>query len=357
MWQFVVYLVVAAACGLALNALLFRIARKRLQRAQERHGISVRKHCYPVLRLLFPLLVVLLVAPSLPLPERALLVLRRLLSILFIGLFAWLAVAGVFAGRELVLSRYDLEASDNLKARAVYTQVNVLVRILVIVIGLVAVAAALMVFDQVRQVGTSILASAGVAGIIVGFAAQRSIATLLAGLQIAITQPIRIDDVVIVEGEWGKIEEITLTYVVVCIWDLRRLVVPTSYFLQQPFQNWTRTSADLLGSVILHADYSLPVDAVREQLQAILKDEPLWDGKVWNLQVTEAGERTLQLRALMSAASASAAWDLRCAVREKLLVYLQRHYPQCLPRLRAELRGAAPGEALPAGFEASEPLR
>ncbi|MEJ2469874.1 MAG: mechanosensitive ion channel [Desulfuromonadales bacterium] len=147
----------------------------------------------------------------------------------------------------------------------------------------------------------------------------------------------RIDDVVIVDNEWGQVEEITLTYVVVRIWDLRRLVVPTSYFLEKSFQNWTRTSADLLGAVMIYADYQLPVEAVRQHLGEIVKDHALWDGKVWRLHVTNATEKTVELRALVSAASSGDAWELRCDIREKLLAFLQTNYPHCLPKVRAEI--------------------
>jgi small-conductance mechanosensitive channel len=203
----------------------------------------------------------------------------------------------------------------------------------------------LMTFDRIRHVGVSILASAGMIGIILGFAAQRSIATLFAGLQIALTQPIRIDDAVIVEGEWGRVEEITLTYVVIKIWDLRRLVVPVTYFLEKPFQNWTRVSANLLGTVFLYVDYSVPVDEVRRELQAILKVSALWDGQVGGVQVTNSSERTLELRLLMSAADSSKIFDLRCEVREKVLAFLQQNHPGSLPRVRADLGGLGPGAA------------
>ena len=205
-----------------------------------------------------------------------------------------------------------------------------------VLIVIVAVSAVLMSFDTVRQIGISLLASAGVAGIIIGIAAQKSIATLIAGIQIAVTQPIRIDDVVIVEGEWGRIEEITLTYVVVRIWDQRRLVVPISYFLEQPFQNWTRTSSELIGSVYLYTDYSVDIEAVRRQLGSIVRATPLWDKRVENLQVTAATDKGLELRALVSASNASEVWDLRCLVRERLLDYLQKHHPESLPRVRIE---------------------
>jgi small-conductance mechanosensitive channel len=194
-----------------------------------------------------------------------------------------------------------------------------------------------MNFDKVRQLGTTILASAGIVGIVLGFASQRSIALLFAGFQVALTQPIRIDDVVIVENEWGRIEEITLTYVVVRIWDKRRLVVPISYFIEKPFQNWTRVSADLLGTVYLYCDYTVPVQAIREELQRILEGSEEWDKEVCSVQVTDATERTMAVRALMSSADASLLWTLRCRVREQLIDFIRREFPESLPRFRAEL--------------------
>jgi small-conductance mechanosensitive channel len=174
---------------------------------------------------------------------------------------------------------------------------------------------------------------------VIGFAAQKTLGNLLAGIQIAITQPIRIDDVVVVEGEWGRIEEITLTYVVVRIWDLRRLVLPIGYFLEKPFQNWTRVSADVLGTVYLVVDYTVPVDEIRAQLERIVRESNLWDRKVCGVQVTDASERGIEVRALVSAADSSKAWDLRCEVREKLIAFLQQNYPGSLPRVRAEIQG------------------
>jgi small-conductance mechanosensitive channel len=214
-----------------------------------------------------------------------------------------------------------------------------------VIIIITAVVAILMTFERVRQLGLSILASAGILGIIVGFAAQRSIATIFAGFQIAITQPIRIDDVVIVEGEWGWIEEITLTYVLVRIWDLRRLVVPTSYFLDKPFQNWTRRSADILGTVFLYVDYSVPVEEIRCELHRLLAASSQWDGKVWNVQVTNCTERTVELRCLMSAADSPSAWDLRCEIREKLIDYIRQHHPDAFPKLRARIEAGPRGGA------------
>jgi len=194
-----------------------------------------------------------------------------------------------------------------------------------------------MSFAKVRHIGVSILASAGIVGIVIGFAAQKTLGNFIAGIQIAIAQPIRLDDVVIIEDEWGWIEEITLTFVVVRIWDLRRLVVPISYFLEKPFQNWTRTAADLLGTVFIYTDYTVPVEEIRNELTHILENSPRWDKKVNALQVTNATEKTVELRALMSAADSSIMWDLRCEVREKLLEFLQQRFPECLPRIRIEM--------------------
>jgi small-conductance mechanosensitive channel len=289
------------------------------------------------LRLTLPLLAIILGTPALAFSTDMEGVIQNAVSLLLIGTVGFLLLQLVDVLATLVLKNHRIDVADNRQARAIYTQVMVLKKIATVVVVVLAAASMLMVFHSVRQFGTAIMASAGVAGIIIGFAAQKSIATLLAGFQIALTQPIRIDDVVIVENEWGRIEEITLTYVVVRIWDLRRLVVPITYFIDTPFQNWTRSSADILGTVYLHVDYSVPLDRLRGELTRILEASPLWDRKVNVLQVTDAKEHTLELRALASAANASAAWDLRCEVREKLVVFVQQNFPESLPRMRASL--------------------
>jgi small-conductance mechanosensitive channel len=318
---------------LVLFRVLFRLAARPDTSLQ--HTL-VRRWRHPA-KFLLPLLGILLTLPALDFPPAFADLLRHLCSLALIAVLAWFLAATTFGLKELVLGRYDLQTRDNLKARAIHTQVDVLVKIVVVIVLFIAAASMLMTFDKVRQVGVSLLASAGIAGVIAGFAAQRSLATLFAGIQIALTQPIRLDDVVIVEGEWGRIEEITLTYVVVRIWDLRRLIVPITYFLDKPFQNWTRISADLLGTVYLYADYTVPVAAVRAELERIVAADKRWDGKAVGLQVTNAGDRTLELRALVSAADSGTAWDLRCAVREQLVDFIRREYPDALPRLRAEL--------------------
>jgi len=333
----ILLLVAALILGLLGYLLLFKVLLRFAARADTTlHQALVQRWRYPA-KLLLPLLAVLLILPSLQLPAELAKLLQHLCSLALIAAISWLIASTILGLQELVLRRYDVTASDNLKARAVSTQVKVLVKIVMVLILLIAGATMLMTFDKVRQVGMSLLASAGIAGIIIGFAAQRSLATFIAGIQIAITQPIRLDDVVVVEGEWGRIEEINLTYVVVCIWDLRRLVLPITYFLEKPFQNWTRVSADLLGTVILHCDYRVPVAAVRAELERILAMCDLWDGKVCGLVVVDASDKTVILRALVSTRNSGDGWDLRCHVREKLVEFLQRDYPDCLPRVRAEV--------------------
>ena len=251
----------------------------------------------------------------------------------------WLLIRSIKLARQVILRQYDIDVEDNLKARRVYTQFRILERIIISIVILIAIAIALMTFEGIRRIGISLFASAGVAGIIIGFAAQKLIASVLAGFQIAITQPIRLDDVVIVENEWGWIEEINLTYVVVRIWDKRRLIVPTTYFIEKPFQNWTRVSADILGTVFIYTDYHVPMDKLRDAFMKILKGTDLWDGKVGVMQVTNATDRSVEVRALMSADNSPTAWDLRVLVREKLITFLQENYPESLPRTRVELTG------------------
>jgi small-conductance mechanosensitive channel len=288
-------------------------------------------------RLALPLLALILGAPALALSPALAEVVRSGISLVLIAVVAIILFQVVNAAAAFVLNQHRLDVSDNLQARSIHTQVLVLKKVALTIVGIFTLASMLMVFESVRQFGASILASAGIAGIVIGFAAQRSIATLLAGFQIALTQPIRVDDVVIVENEWGRIEDITLTYVVVRIWDLRRLVLPITYFIEQPFQNWTRTSADILGTVFLYVDYTVPFDELRSELTRILSSSPYWDGKVNVLQVTDAKQHTIEVRALASAADASLAWDLRCEVREKLVTFIRRNYPESLPRFRASL--------------------
>jgi small-conductance mechanosensitive channel len=262
---------------------------------------------------------------------------NQTVTILVIATFSWILIRLVKLMKFLVLKKYDIEQKDNLKARKVYTQFRIIERVLVFVILIIAISLSLMTFSEIRRIGISIIASAGVTGIILGLAAQKMIAGVLAGIQLALTQPIRLDDVVVVENEWGKIEEINLTYVVVRIWDERRLILPTSYFIEKPFQNWTRTNSDILGTVFIYTDYSVPFEELREELTRLVKNSSLWDGKVNVLQVTNTTEKTVEIRALVSAVDSSTAWDLRVYVRENMISFLQHNYPDSLPKSRVLL--------------------
>jgi len=328
---------IALIVGVAGHYVVFQIVRHLTKRTRVTFDNALVNHCYRPLQWIVILLIVRVVSRLPNLKSQVPEVAEHAIALLLIALVAWLLIRMTYVLEDYFLSRFDVGVKDNLKARKIHTQFRVLKRIAIIVVGILAFGTMLMTFDRVRQLGTTILASAGVVGIVVGMAAQRTIATFIAGLQIAITQPIRVDDVVIVENEWGRIEEITLTYVVVKIWDLRRLIVPVTYFIESPFQNWTRTSAEILGTVFVYTDYTIPIDVIREELHNILKNSNHWDGKVCVLQVTNASDRTMELRALMSATDASAAWSLRCEVREKLIEFIKREYPQALPRVRAEL--------------------
>lgn len=259
---------------------------------------------------------------------------RKILNVTVTFTIAWLIMSIINIGKNLLLRQFDVSREDNLEARKLHTRFGILEKILFAIIIFIAIATALMNFDSIRQIGISLFASAGIAGIIIGFAAQKMIGTFLAGIQLAITQPIRIDDVVIVEGEWGRIEEINLTYVVVRIWDKRRLIVPTTYFIEKPFQNWTRVSADILGTVFIYTDYSVPFNDIRTELERLVRENENWDGQVVNLQITNTKESTVEMRALMSAKDSSSAWDLRVYVREKLIEYIKNHHPECLPKSR-----------------------
>lgn len=293
------------------------------------------------LRVVGPVLAIILALPLLDLPDNYERVVSRVTSLLVIGVVAWVLIQAVLLMETVILSRFDIKAKDNLQARKVYTQVTVLRKTLIFVIGILTLASVLMLFEEVRRVGSSILASAGVVGIIIGFAAQRTISNLFAGLQIAATQPIRLQDAVIVEGEFGNIEEITLTFVVVRIWDDRRLIVPLSHFIEKPFQNWTRASTVLTGAVIFYVDYSLPLGEIRQAVKSVVENSPLWDRRFWNMQVTDTTERSMQLRVLATAADSGKAFDLRCEIREKILSLIQEKYPRSLPRIRAELPPAS----------------
>jgi small-conductance mechanosensitive channel len=266
--------------------------------------------------------------------------LNQLLLVAFVTLTGWCCATALHIATVIYLRRFKLDAEDNLLARKHFTQMRILERAGVTLVALVTLSVALMTFEPVRQYGVSLLASAGAAGLVLGLAMQPVLSNLVAGIQIAITQPIRIEDAIIVENEWGWVEEITATYVVVRLWDWRRLVLPLTYFIQKPFQNWTRDGASLIGSVFIYVDHRAPVAAMRETLVAIARASPLWDGRVVNLQVSDAKESTIEIRMLVSARNAPQAWDLRCVVREAMITWLQAEHPEALPRHRTEWVGA-----------------
>jgi small-conductance mechanosensitive channel len=350
----VIMIMVAASIGSLVHVFLFGIARRLAERREGDLGERLVRYARRPARLIMPLVAIQLffpvVSPFLSPPVFA--SLRHALGLGLIAGVAWLIIAVSRVIDDALGVRFRIDESDNLAARRIHTQARVLRRSVTVLIVILTMGVMLMTFPQVRELGASVLASAGLAGIVVGFAARPVLQNIIAGIQIAIAQPIRIDDVVIVEGEWGRIEEFTATYVVVRIWDQRRLIVPLNYFIEHTFQNWTRTEAEILGTVFLYVDYTVPVDAVRQELHRLLQQSDRWDGRAWGLVVTDATDRAMELRALMSAPDAGTAWDLRCEIREKLVAFVQEHYPAGLPRVRAELPGRGPGDQ---PMPASEP--
>jgi small-conductance mechanosensitive channel len=324
-------LVATALIALLVHVLVLRVGR----RDPTLRALAVRgRHPFWLFTLVVALL---LVRPERGADPETVDRVRHVLTLLAIAAGAWLFARVALVAQETALRRYDLSVKDNLRVRRLHTQVIVIRRVAVAVVFLAAFAGMLITFPPVRTLGASLLASAGILGVVAGLAAQTTLSNVIAGMQLAFSDEIRLDDVVVVEGEWGRIEELTLTYVVVHLWDERRLVLPTTYFTQKPFQNWTRHEARVVGSVLLHVDYGLPVDPVREELRRILEDSPLWDRRDWMLQVVDTTPTTMVLRALMSSPDAATSWDLRCDVREKLLAFLARDYPHQLPRVRADL--------------------
>ncbi|GAA2895159.1 mechanosensitive ion channel [Streptosporangium fragile] len=263
---------------------------------------------------------------------------ERILSLLMIGCVTWLFIQAAYAVTDVVLERLiTIEGEGNRKARRIRTQIALVRRVASAVIIVVALGAMLFTFPQVRALGAGLLASAGIAGVVVGIAAQSTLGNMLAGLQLAFSDALRLDDVVVVKGEWGRIEELSLTYVVLRLWDERRLVLPVSHFASNPFENWTRHSSRVIGHVYLRVDWSVPVEELRTELYRVLREHPLWDQKDWTLQVTDTlPNGLLELRALMSAADSASAWDLKCDIREHMVTFVREKYPEALPRFRVE---------------------
>ncbi|MCM2971660.1 mechanosensitive ion channel family protein [Larsenimonas suaedae] len=329
--------------ALLLLWLIVRVTRRMvavMDRWAEDRTTAFERFLLPLLTrttaALAPVLLLFALLPLFIASERIDAVLHNLASLLLIASVAGVMIQGVNMTERLLSERYRMDVENNLVARRVHTQITVLRKLINFLIILLALASMLMIFDKVRQLGTSILASAGILGVVLGFAAQKVFGNLIAGIQIALTQPIRLDDAVVVEGEWGWVEELTLTYVVIRLWDWRRLVLPINYFIDHPFQNWTRTSNDLIGSVILYADYYLPLDELQAEAERLAQLSPRWSGKVCKVQLLEMTERNMQLRVLISARGGADTFDLRCELREGLIRYIAAHYPDALPKVRLE---------------------
>lgn len=335
-WLIVATIIIgSAALGLLLHRLLFRLAIAGTRRLDSFWQALLLRTQGPT-RLAFTVLGVRIGTALAPVGTQWAAGIHQVLLVATICLLGWIAVIASEIWLALHLRRFRLDAEDNLLARKHVTQSRILRRVVAVLIVLITLSAALMTFDGVRQYGISLLASAGAAGLVLGLALQPLLKNLIAGVQLAITQPIRIDDALLVENEWGNVEEITATYVVVRLWDWRRMVLPLSYFIEKPFQNWTREGASLIGTVMIYLDYSVPVEAIRRKVEEIARRSPLWDRNVINVQVTDFKQMTMEVRILVSASNAPSAFDLRCEVREKLIGYIQEEFPGALPRLRTE---------------------
>jgi len=328
-----------------LHWLIFRVLRRK-----QSEGIiadwGIQQYLGHPSRAIFLLTCFLIVLPIVPaLPGKLDAILHQAGAMAIIAALGWFAVGCIYIFQAGLMRKYDISAANNMRARSIHTQFQLVRRVAIAFIVILTAGALLWTFDDPRilHYGSGLLASAGIASLILATAAKSTAANLLAGIQIAFTEPIRIDDVVVIQGEWGKIEEITSAYVVVQIWDLRRLIVPLSYLIENSFQNWTRHASDILGTAFLYVDYSIPIEDLRQQLDRIVHPSPLWDGKVCGLQVTNLSERTMELRCLVSSPDAGQNFDLRCNVREQMTVYIQQHYPNAFPLTRLS---ALPGSAL-----------
>jgi small-conductance mechanosensitive channel len=328
-------------CGVVVLAnvihyILFRVLRHKEEK-QIGTGWTMYRYLSGPARAIFFLTCLLIVLPLVPnLPGNIHDLLRQLFVMGVVASLGWFAVGCIYVFQAVMLRRYDLAADNNIQARRIHTQFQLFRRMLITFVIVIDIGALLWTFNDQRiwNYGSGLLASAGIASLIIATAAKSTASNFFAGLQIAFTQPIRIDDVVVVQGEWGRVEEITSSYVVIKIWDLRRLIVPLSWFIENSFANWTRQSSDLLGTAFLYVDYSIPVEDLRGELKRIAASSPLWDGKVCGLQVTNLSERTMELRCLVSSRNSSESFDLRCLVRERMITYIQEKYPDAFPTTR-----------------------
>lgn len=337
-WNLIIALV-AVLVGLIIKFIITRLFKLYAKKTDASYSIlrSILVNLGPAVAYFIPLFLFNILSPLMRMNPVYYRPLDKTFEILLTISFAGLLVRSVRILEDYIYHTYDLNKVDNLKERKVRTQIQFIRKIIVVTIIFLTIAIILLSFESMRKIGTGLLTGVGIGGIIVGFAAQSSLGNLLAGFQIAFTQPIRIDDVLVVEGEWGRVEEITLTYVVLKIWDERRLILPINYFIQKPFQNWTRTSADILGTVFLYMDHTAPIDAIREEFERLIVKSSLWDKRVKVVQVTDVKEHTIEIRVLMSSRTSSDAFDLRCYIRENLVTFIQKNYPDSLPRSRNEI--------------------
>jgi small-conductance mechanosensitive channel len=330
-----IILILAAAIALLLHSGFARLAQ-RLVRQRNPYLAGILAGTWRLGQAGLVVIALLVALPVAPFDSEIASGLSTVLLIAAIILIGWIAITAAHIFADLYLLRFRLDVTDNLLARKHITQVRVLRRVVDTLLITVTIGAVLMTFEPVRQYGVSLFASAGVAGLVVGLAARPVLSNLIAGIQLAVTQPIRIDDSVLVENEFGTVEEITSTYVVLRLWDLRRMIVPLTYFIEKPFQNWTRESSSLIGTVLLKVDYTTPVDALRAKAEEIAKASPLWDGKLIKVQVTDADNTAMEVRVLATARSSGDAFELRCTLREQLIAYLRSEFPSALPHQRQE---------------------
>jgi small-conductance mechanosensitive channel len=334
----IIILIVAVTVSAYAHRILLSLLGKlrRPGTGKSSHTLSIAGRLRSPAQTLVILTGVGIILPLLDVPQHYLEILQKGLAVVWFLALGWLLIAVVYCLEDFLLMRYDISASNNLRARRARTQMQLMRRMIITLLIMVDAGLVLSVFrdSQIWHYGAGLLASAGLASLVLATAAKTSASNFLAGLQIALTEPIRLDDVVIVEGQWGRIEEITTTYVIVAIWDQRRLIVPLTYFIETPFENWTRNTADLLGTSFLYVDYSIPVEPLRQEFTRVLKESPLWDGRVNALQVTNLSEHAMEIRCLLSASDSSRLFDLRCIMREKMITFIQQNYPDAFPRTR-----------------------
>jgi small-conductance mechanosensitive channel len=333
LWNLVL-LAIAILGGLLLRFILSLLLKKNAKVENYSFYHSAVRRLAPPFNFFLPLFIFNMLQPLMVMRREQTVIVDKILEILLTIAMASILIGIVKIAEDYVYYHYDLKKTDNLRERKIRTQLQFIRRIVVGTIIFLTLCIILLSFQRLRSLGTGLLTGVGVGGIVVGIAAQKSLANLLAGFQIAFTQPLRLDDILTVEGEYGKVEEITLTYVVLLLWDQRRLILPINYFIEKPFHNWTRTGSAIMGTAMLYLDYSVPVEAVRNEFMRLVQNNELWDKRVATLQVTNLTDKTVELRCLISANTASQAFDLRCFLRERLLHYIKTNYPQSLPQTR-----------------------